>query len=160
MVQEANILQLEKKQAEYDFLRQKQMQFQHEMDLMARQVKQGEEEVQRLRHDLGNIHTGAGHQSEPTTPPEFREAGFPSALSRPNRFSTSGIMSPPGIINRPSRAGSQVTSPPVERARAYQALTAGAPSQSVPGSRQDSEDDEDQFQLAKLALNLRSVGAA
>lgn len=159
-MQLANLLQLEKKQAEYDYLKQKQLQFQHEMDLMARQVKQGEEEVQRLRHDLGTVHTGAGHQSEPTTPPEYREHGFPSALSRPNRFSSSSIMSPPGIINRPSRAASQVTSPPVERARAYQALTAGVPSQSVPGSRQDSEDDEEQYQLAKLAMNLRSIGAA
>lgn len=98
-----------------------------------------EREEARLRNDLGGY--GTGHQSEPTTPPEYRETGFPSALSRPNRFSTSGIISPPATASRSSRAGSQV-SPPSERDRAYQALT-GLPAQSVPGSRRESDEEED-----------------
>lgn len=129
------------------------------MELIALRAKREEEDMHRLRSDLGNYHAGAGHQSEPTTPPDYRETGFPSALSRPNRFSASGIMSPPGLINRPSRAGSQVTSPPVERARAYQALTSAHPSQSVPGSRRDSEDEDDQYKETFVAFNHRGAAS-
>jgi hypothetical protein len=106
------------------------------------------ERLEAMEHnvlqDMRQYHDVAGQHSEPATPPEFQENGFPSVLSRPNRFSASGLMSPPGVINRPSRAGSQVTSPPVERARAYQALTGGGgySQQSMPGSRHGSDGDE------------------
>ena len=144
------------KQAEYDYLRQKHLQFQHEMDVIARQVKREEEEVQKLRHDLGSYHAGVGHQSEPTTPPEYGDIGFASAANRANRFSSSSITAPPGIINRPSRAGSAVTSPPVERAKAYAALTGG---QSKPGSGHDSGNDRDDFEPTVLAFNHRGAAA-
>ena len=112
-----------------------------------------------MRHDLGSFHPGAGHQSEPTTPPEYIDLGFPTPLSRPNRFSASGIMSPPGLINRPGRADSQVTSTPIERARAYQALTSGAPSQSVPGSRRDSDEDEDIYEATTFGFSQRNTAS-
>jgi hypothetical protein len=147
--------QLEKKQAEYEYLRQKKLQFQQEMDRI-------EALESRALQDMAQYHDGAGQQSEPSTPPEFQENGFPSVLSRPNRFSASGIISPPGVINRPSRAGSQVTSPPVERARAYQALTGGAGHMpySVPGSRNDSEGDEGQDEYSDNVLSFNHRGAA
>lgn len=90
-----------------------------------------------------------GHQSEPTTPPEYRESGFPSVLSRPNRYSSASIASPPGLTNRPSRSGSQMTSPPSDLNRMF---TPGAhisanishiPSKSMPGSRRNSDEDDD-----------------
>lgn len=101
------------------------------MEALARQ----EEE---LRRDLYN----GGQQSEPTTPPDYQDSnGFPTALSRPNRFSSSSIISPPSYTTRSSRAGSHVTSPPNERDRALQALT-GYPSQSMADSRGDSDEEE------------------
>lgn len=115
------------------------------------QSRREEEELYRLRQDLGQF------QSEPTTPPE--EAGFASVRPRSHRLSTSGFTSP-GVINRPSRAGSQVTSPPVERARAYQALTGGFVPQSVPGSRHDSEADEAGDEYGDNIMSFNHRGAA
>jgi len=140
-------------------LRQKKLQFQQEMELIDAQTRRNAEELQRLRQDLQVVN----QQSEPTTPPENQENGFPSGFSRPHRFSASGLVSPPGVINRPSRAGSQVTSPPVERARAYQALTGGYSGQSVPGSRPESDGDEgaDEYNdnVNVLSLNHRSAAS-
>ena len=127
----ADLYQLDRKQQEYELIRQKQARFKAEMETLARQ----EEE---LRRDL----YASDPQSEPITPPDYQEInGFPTALSRPNRFSSSSIISPPSYTTRSSRAGSQVTSPPNERDRALQALT-GYPVQSVPGSRGDSDEEE------------------
>lgn len=87
--------------------------------------------------------------SEPTNPPEYASA-FPSAFSRPNRYSMTSLTSPPGIATRPNRSSTQLTSPSAAFARPYTSgnatSTTALPSQSVPGSRRHSDDEnEDDF---------------
>lgn len=95
-----------------------------------------EEDV--LQHQINEIGTYNGHQSEPTTPPEYHDNGFPTSLSRPNRYSAT-ITSPtngrPANVNRPSRSGSQ--------AFTYQSTASHNPSKSVPGSRRNSDEEEE-----------------
>lgn len=87
------------------------------MQLLDLQQRREEQELAQMQEDIGrsnnNTNSTAGHQSEPTTPPEYREttSGFPSVFSRPNRYSTSSLTSTPGLYNRSSRSGSQLTSP-------------------------------------------------
>lgn len=97
--------------------------------------------LNRLSRELGmgnsNAASSFGHQSEPTTPPEYEATnGFPTAFSRPNRFSASSSQ-----YRAPySRPDSQhLASPPSERARAYEALTAGT---SLPQTRNQSDEDD------------------
>ena len=130
-------MKLEKKQAEYEFLKLKRQEFQQKMD--------------NLQRDLDHLQTNPApgeisNQSEPTTPPDLLENGFSTKLGRANRFSTSSLVFPPSILNL-KRTSSQLTSPPAEseRERAYQALTAGQPSQSIPDSRRGSDEEEDRY---------------
>ena len=123
------------------------------------QVTKGTEEVHRLRNSHGSVHPGAGHQSEPTTPPEYTDLGHSISLSRPTRFSTSGIMSPPGLTNRSSRADSQVTSNMTERDRTYLALTSEAPSHSFPGSHRDSDEDEGNYEATTKGFNTYNTAS-
>lgn len=81
-------------------------------------------------------------QSEPTTPPEYADA-FPSIFSKPNRYSSASLTSPPGIVNRPARASTQLTSPGFQYNRPYTSSGANLPSHSVPGSRRQSDDEEE-----------------
>lgn len=81
-------------------------------------------------------------QSEPTTPPDFGDA-FPTALSKPNRYSTTSLTSAPSMNARQNRSSAQFTSPPNTLARLYSAGNGNLPSQSVPGSRRHSDDEED-----------------
>lgn len=82
-------------------------------------------------------------QSEPTTPPEYADA-FPSIFSKPNRYSSASLTSPPGLVNRPTRAATQLTSPPFQYSRPYTSSGAtNLPSHSVPGSRRQSDDEEE-----------------
>lgn len=78
--------------------------------------------------------------SEPADPPEYGGA-FPNAFSRPNRYSAASLTSPPGINNRASR--SSITSPAAGHVRPYTSGNAHIPSQSVPGSRRHSDDEEE-----------------
>lgn len=80
--------------------------------------------------------------SEPASPPEYSNA-FPNAFSRPNRFSNSSLSSAPGVTNRPSRSSTQLTSPSAGVVRPYTSGHAHLPSQSVPGSRRQSDDEDD-----------------
>ena len=80
-------------------------------------------------------------QSEPTTPPEYADA-FPSIFSKPNRYSSASLTSPPGIVNRPARAATQLTSPGFQYNRPFTS-SANLPSHSVPGSRRQSDDEEE-----------------
>jgi len=105
-----------------------------------------------IRHEVEN---GLRHEesiaqmmasSEPASPPEYGNA-FPTSFSRPNRYSTTSLTSPPGINTRPNRSSTQLTSPVAAFARPYTSgSVANIPSQSVPGSRRQSDDeDEDDF---------------
>lgn len=154
------MLQLEKKKAEYDYLKKKKLQFQREMDMMEMQAKRDEAELQRLHREVRNPRDSVGNQSEPTTPPELQDNGFPTALSKPNRFSSSTLTSPPGLSNRGSYTGSQITSPPTERARAtaLEALT-GLPSTSAQGSRGNSDEEDDSYDDEVLNFNHRSAAS-
>lgn len=80
--------------------------------------------------------------SEPASPPEYSNA-FPNAFSKPHRFSSSSMTSIQGTTNRPSRSSTQLTSPSAGFARPYTSGNAHLPSQSVPGSRRQSDDEED-----------------
>ncbi|KAH7089767.1 armadillo-type protein [Paraphoma chrysanthemicola] len=129
---------LEKKKLEYEYLKEQRRRFEAEMELIDLQSRRGEEEIHRLSTDLRYGKQPA--HSQPTTPPEYNDGnGFPSAFSRPNRFSMSSIN--PGMTTpRGSRANSQVTSPPANFFN-----NAGLPSQSVPGTRRNSDEDHDDF---------------
>lgn len=118
------------------------------MELIDLQSRRGEEEIHRLSSDLRYGKQPA--HSQPTTPPEYSEknTGFPTAFSRPNRFSMSSI----NPTSRGSRANSQVTSPPGgffgngnSNGSSNNNNNNGHPSQSVPGTRRNSDEDHDDF---------------
>lgn len=140
-------VQLEKKKLEYERLREQKRRFEAEMQLLDLQQRREEMELAQMQKDLGrNSNTNAGHQSEPTTPPEYREtsSGFPSAFSRPNRYSTSSIISPPGIYTRQGRSNSILTSPQSSMMPSRQMMEDKLPSKSVPGSRRNSDEDKEE----------------
>ncbi|KAG9195692.1 ARM repeat-containing protein [Alternaria panax] len=127
---------LERKRIEHEYLKEAKRRFDAEMELLNLQAQHGETDINRFSND----HYGGPAHSQPTTPPEHNEVnGFPSALSRPNRFSMSSIN--PGITTRSSRANSQVTSPPAN----FQG-NGNLPSHSMPGSRRNSDEDHDDFE--------------
>lgn len=100
------------------------------------------EALDRMTEDFHQTGMGPGHQSEPTTPPEYRDHAYPaSVFARSNRYSSSSITSPPGL-NRSSRSGSQLTSPPSELAQTlHNHINSDTlPSKSVPGSRRGSNE--------------------
>ncbi|KAJ4357075.1 hypothetical protein N0V95_002813 [Ascochyta clinopodiicola] len=127
---------LEKKKLEYEYLKEQRRRFEAEMELIDLQSRRGEEEIHRLSTE---VRYGKPAHSQPTTPPEHNDNGFPNAFSRPNRFSMSSIQ-PTKITPRGSRANSQVTSPPTSFFN-----NNGLPSQSVPGTRRNSDEDHDDF---------------
>ena len=112
------------------------------MELLDLQSRQGEEEINRLSSDIQY-----GKHSQPTTPPEYTNTnGFPTALSRPNRFSMSSINSSSGqgaSTPRGSRSGSLMTSPPPSGQGAGGGFV---PSKSVPGSRRNSDEEGDSYE--------------
>lgn len=152
--------QLEKKKLEYERLREQKRRFEAEMQLLDLQQRREEQELQQMTEDLGRSKNNQGHQSEPTTPPEYREtsSGFPSVFSRPNRYSTSALTSPPGLYNRPGRSGSQITSPRSGILQS-QMMDDKLPSKSVPGSRRNSDEDEKEEAVRQDPTSHRSTNA-
>ncbi|KAF2660195.1 ARM repeat-containing protein [Lophiostoma macrostomum CBS 122681] len=125
---------LEKKKLEYEYLKEQRRRFEAEMELIDLQTRRDEAEIHRLSSDIQY-----GKHSQPTTPPEYSNSnGFPTALSRPNRFSMSSI-TPGTTTPRGNRSGSQITSPPSGQGNGY------LPSKSMPGSRRNSDEDGDDF---------------
>ena len=134
--------QVEKKRQEYELVTEKRKQHAALLfDFQTREALQ-KEELDRMTLDLERASFNAGHQSEPTTPPEYRDHTFPSVFARSNRYSSSSITSPPGLNTRSSRSGSQLTSPPSELAQTlHNSISSDMlPSKSVPGSRRGSND--------------------
>lgn len=134
------------------------------MQLLDQQQRKEEQELAQMQEDLGRNNNGnsiAGHQSEPTTPPEYREtnSGFPSVFSRPNRYSTSSLTSPPGLYNRPGRSGSQLTSPQSGIMQSRLVMDDKLPSKSVPGSRRNSDEDEKEEAVRQDPTSHRSTNA-
>jgi len=96
--------------------------------------------MDQIARDLAQVGI-TGPVSEPTTPPEYRETGFPSVFSRPTRFSTSSVTTSPGIFN--IFAPSQVSSPPTQvKSPMASTPNQGSAPQSVLGSRRNSEEEE------------------
>ncbi|KAF2145947.1 uncharacterized protein K452DRAFT_103838 [Aplosporella prunicola CBS 121167] len=145
---------LEKKRLEYEFLKEQRRRFEAEMELFDIHCDSAKQDWERLSHETKGA---AGHQSEPTTPPEYRENGFPSAFSRPQRYSMQNLTSPqqPGLLNRPGRSGSQITSPPQTQIFNNQSVS-HVPSKSMPGSRRGSDEDEDNFEFDISTMNPRT----
>lgn len=123
-------------------LREQRRRFDAELELFNLQQAREKQELDQMTHDLSRVNLSAGHQSEPTTPPEYRDQVLPSVFSRTNRYSASSLTSPPGLNNRSSRSGSQLTSPPTELAQTlHNHINSDTlPSKSVPGSRRGSND--------------------
>ncbi|KAI0552710.1 ARM repeat-containing protein [Xylaria curta] len=150
---------LEKKKQEYEKLREQKRRFEAEMMKLDQQQRE-------LQEDLRPVFGLTGHQSEPTTPPEYRETstGFPTMFSRPNRYSMSSLVSPPGFMNRPGRSGSLLTSPQSNMIPSrYQDDPLSY--RSVPTTRRNSDDDEKEealrqdptSHLSTTALNRYSM---
>ncbi|KAK3304344.1 armadillo-type protein [Chaetomium strumarium] len=149
---------LEKKRMDYERLREHRRRFEAEMYKLDAQQRQEERELQQMQEDLAARY--GGHQSEPTTPPEYRDtAGFPSIFSRPNRYSTSSLTSPPGLFNRPGRSGSLLTSPLSGTLPSSRFPFDDIPSHSVPGSRRNSDEDEKEEAVRQDPTSHRSTNA-
>lgn len=136
------------------------------MQLLDLQQRREEQELAQMQEDLTRVNSTnsnaiAGHQSEPSTPPEYREttSGFPSVFSRPNRYSTSSLTSPLGLYNRPGRSGSQLTSPQAGIIPSRYAMDEKLPSKSVPGSRRNSDEDEKEEAVRQDPTSHRSTNA-
>ncbi|KAI1175725.1 ARM repeat-containing protein [Nemania sp. FL0916] len=157
--QQYKVQLLEKKKLEYEKLREQKRRFEAEMQKLDQQQRE-------LQEDLRPVLSLPGHQSEPTTPPEYRETntGFPTMFSRPNRYSMSSLISPPGIFNRPGRSGSLLTSPQsgIMPPRYHDDAL---PYRSVPATRRNSDEDEKEealrqdptSHLSTTALNRYSM---
>ncbi|KIW57986.1 hypothetical protein PV05_02539 [Exophiala xenobiotica] len=115
------------------------------LELQERSLQMGGngQDLERISTRLNRI-SFTGPVSEPTTPPEYAEAGFSNRFSRSSRLSMNSIMSPPGLSNRISQSSSQITSPPTNRLSGNGLLSQSQkPSaKSVPGSRRGSDEDE------------------
>ena len=143
---------------EYERLREQKRRFDAEMQKLDQQQRREELELAQMQEDIGRM---SGHQSEPTTPPEYREtsSGFPTMFSRPNRYSTSSLPSPPGLYNRPGRSGSQLASPQSGILQSRFAFDDQLPSRSVPGSRRNSDEDEKEEAIRQDPTSHRSANA-
>ncbi|KAF2858487.1 ARM repeat-containing protein [Piedraia hortae CBS 480.64] len=124
----------------YDELRRKQREIEAQIEALERQhrVDEGYRHEDSIAKMMAN--------SEPASPPDYGSAfpsAFPSAFSKPNRFSTASMASHSGVVNRSSRSNTQLTSPSSGYTRPYTSGNIHLPSQSVPGSRRQSDDEED-----------------
>ncbi|KAG5756854.1 hypothetical protein H9Q70_000606 [Fusarium xylarioides] len=139
------LTQIEKKKMEYERIREQRRRFELEMQKLDQQQRREALELAQMEEEVGRM---GGHQSEPTTPPEYRDnSGFPTFLSRPSRYSMSSLTSPPGLFNRPVRSGSQLASPQsgIRQARfGFEDTTTQMPSRSVPTTRRNSDDEKEE----------------
>ena len=160
----AKVQLLERKRVEYEKIREQKRRFEVEMQKLDQQQRREEQELAQMTEDLGRFASRdsmAGHLSEPTTPPEYRETagGFPTMFSRPNRYSTSSLTSPPGLYNRQSRPNSQIASPQSGIMQSRLAFDDQLPSRSVPGSRRNSDEDEKEEAVRQDPTSYRATSA-
>ena len=125
------------------------------MQILDLQQRQEEQELRMMQEDLGRHSSSlnvVGHQSEPTTPPEYRESssGFPTMFSRPNRYSTSSISSPIGqLYTRPGRSASTITSSQFGLLPSRFTMEENVIVKSGTGSRRGSAEDDDKEQAVR-----------
>lgn len=147
---------------EYEKLREQRRRFEAELEKFNRQQALEEKELHRMASDLQGVNISSGHQSEPTTPPEYRDHAYPSLYTRRNRYSSSSLVSPQGISsisNRLSRSGSQLVSPlPEPQQTQSTENTDKLPSKSVPGSRRGSTDRVSSY-LPENSISSQRSGA-
>lgn len=103
------------------------------------------------RHN-GNPNREGGHQSEPTTPPEYQtirehresSSGFPTVLSRPNRYSTSSITAPLGqMYSRPGRSSTITSNSQFGMLPSRFTMDENVMMKSGSGSRRGSDEEDD-----------------
>ncbi len=126
------------------------------LDLQEQRLQQStnSSDMDHLARGFARASLTGGPVSEPTTPPDYSDAGFPTSFSRPNRFSINSITSPPGLNNRFSQSSSQLASPSgIVNGRNPPTKP---PAKSMPGSRRNSDDEE--YFPDELA-NYRSTAA-
>ncbi|KAG6010290.1 hypothetical protein E4U21_007339 [Claviceps maximensis] len=148
---------IEAKKAEFERIREQRRRFEVEMQRLDQQQRREAQELAQMEEEIRI----AGHQSEPTTPPDYRanSAGFPTMLSRPNRYSTSSLASPPGF-NRPTRSGSQLTAPPSGLGQPrYGFNEMSMPSRSDPTTRRNSDDEDKEEAVRQDPTSHRSYNA-
>ena len=165
---ESFLSQLERKRKELETRREQRRQLDAHLEALDRQQGQEEEEYRQqvtemISGDAQGLNFSPGHQSEPTTPPEYRDQYrdqvYASMRSgRRNRYSYNSLVSPPTANNRLSRSGSQLTSPPSEPAHMLQngSDEDKLPSKSVPGSRRGSTDKFASYMPETSAIGRRS----
>jgi hypothetical protein len=146
-----NLIQLlRKKKEEHELLRRNRDLYSSELEFSKQEMQLLETEVQRLM---------PGQQSEPTTPPEYRETPVaPSLGSRVSITSLNSLNGPSGntvtSFHRNTLSGSQhglgLFPPPDSQ----------TPAQSVPGSRRNSdeeEEEEDTYNFELPTVNRRTA---
>lgn len=140
----SNVVQSDKKRQKIEILREQKRKYEEHMKLLDMEeqlLQQGNSgNLEQSRTINGNRESWiAGAVSEPTTPPDYSQAGFPTPLSRLPQAPMNSLTSPPGLSNRASAASAQITSP------ISSGKTAPAQSQlfkSLPGSRRNSEEED------------------
>ena len=142
---------LRKKKEEHELLRRNRDLYSTELEFSKQEMQLLESEVQRL--------SLPGAQSEPTTPPEYRETPVTTNLgSRVSITSLNSLNGPSGStttsFHRNTLSGSQhglgLFPPP----------DAQPPAQSVPGSRRNSdeeEEEEDTYNFELPTVNRRTA---
>lgn len=131
------------------------------------QAKNSEHEMQRLEKEVQRLSLTGHPQSEPTTPPEYRDAGFPTAISRPNRLSLVSLTSPSKANNNNTTSVTSTsafvsTTASSHRNTLSASHSIGSPFSSVPysvpGSRRNSdEEEEDSYDLDLPTFTRRSA---
>ncbi|KAK9249164.1 hypothetical protein V1506DRAFT_451324 [Lipomyces tetrasporus] len=126
--------------------------FEHEMHLLAEQHRKDEQMIlQMAANEADNSANTATTISEPTTPPDYRDA-LPSTTVGGDRIRSqtvpvgvAGLVTPNGMLRLP---GQQLMTPPEEAIPRTRTLT----STSLGPSRRLSNDDPLLFDLPKLSL--------
>lgn len=124
-------------------MREQKRRFEEDMKLLDMQHEKEKIEMDQLARDLAKAGLSSpvnGPMSEPTTPPEYRDAPVSSAISRPGRFSASSVTSSPGYYNV-FGSSSQLTSPQAPSHSAQTSVDRFA-GHSLPGSRRNSEKED------------------
>jgi hypothetical protein len=146
-------MQYEKKRQQIEQVREQKRKFEAQMkllDLQEQRLQQSTNtsDMEHLARGFGRANLAGGPVSEPTTPPDYADAGFPTSFSRPNRFSINSVTSPPGLNNRFSQSSSQLASSPSGIVNG-RFPSQKPPAKSMPGSRRNSEgrnsEDEEYF---------------
>ncbi|THW67512.1 ARM repeat-containing protein [Aureobasidium pullulans] len=144
----------ERKTRQYEELLAQQRRIQAQMAMIDPETRREVDEQQKLEQDITMFTTG--HLSEPTTPPDYY-----SSVNRVHsaRLSTASMASPPGFPTRPSRSGSQLTSPHAAFSRPVTSHThtSSIPSRSVPASRRGSDEDEEENAYSFADINHRAA---